>query len=119
FLGVQLQCAQCHNHPFTQWKQNEYWGMAAFFTKVQSDRVRAAAKQGNTPGVKEVNRRIQKGLPEAAKMLPPRFFQGDQPKVDDRSPYRPVLTKWLTAADNPFFARALVNRGWEQVFGRG
>jgi hypothetical protein len=120
FLGVQLQCAQCHNHPFTRWKQDEYWGMAAFFTKVQADRVQAAVRQGNSPGIREVNsRRAQKNLPESAKMLPPRFFQGEQPKVGQQDPYRPVLASWLTAAENPYFARAMVNRVWAQFFGRG
>src|SRR5947208_16047299 len=56
FLGVQLQCAQCHNHPFTNWKQTEYWGMAAFFMKVQSTRPQAAAKNGTSPTVEESDR---------------------------------------------------------------
>jgi hypothetical protein len=118
FLGVQLQCAQCHNHPFTQWKQAEYWGMAAFFTKVRSDRVNGAAKKGVSPGVTEGGRGKAR-LPDSAKVVPAKFFQGPQPKLDAKEPYRPVLAKWLTAADNPFFARAMVNRVWAQFFGRG
>src|SRR5262249_54502943 len=54
FLGVQLQCAQCHNHPFTKWKQTEYWGMAAFFMKVQANGTpRQAMKRGVNLAVSE------------------------------------------------------------------
>lgn len=121
FLGVQLQCAQCHNHPFTHWKQTEYWGMAAFFMKVRPDNVRGAAKKGNTPGVIE-SATAPKGknkLPESAKIVPARFFQGEEPALGKSEPYRPVLAKWLTAPDNPFFARAMVNRMWAHFFGKG
>src|SRR5262249_29414387 len=53
FLGVQLQCAQCHHHTFTGWKQNEYWGMAAFFMKVQRGNIRQVARQGGNQGITE------------------------------------------------------------------
>src|SRR5207302_768933 len=58
-------------------------------------------------------------LPEAAKILPPKFLLGEQPKVSESEPYRPVLAKWLTSGSNPFFAKAMVNRTWAQLFGRG
>lgn len=121
FLGVRLECAQCHNHPFTEWKQDEYWHMAAFFMKVQSGNVNKAAKTGNSPTVMEAAapRRGKNALPESAKMLPPKFLLGEQPKVDTSKPYRPVLASWMTSASNPFFARAIVNRTWAQYFGRG
>ena len=120
FLGVQLQCAQCHNHPFTHWKQTEYWGMAAFFTKVRADNAKKADKMGNSPGVTEgPGRGKGQKLPESAKIVPAKFFQGEQPKINNSDPHRPVLAKWLTSAENPFFARAMVNRMWQQFFGRG
>jgi hypothetical protein len=118
FLGVQLQCAQCHNHPFTGWKQNDYWGMAAFFTKVRSGNIRKAAKQGNTLEVEEGKGRGAK-LPTSAKIVPAKFLQGDEPKLDKDAPYRPVLARWLTASENPFFARAMANRLWAHFFGQG
>ena len=78
FLGVQLQCAQCHNHPFTDWKQTEYWGMAAFFLKVQAGNPQRAAKKGDTPSaVSETptpQARQAMLLPESAKILPPKFL---------------------------------------------
>mgnify|MGYP001025898079 FL=1 len=121
FLGNQLQCAQCHNHPFTNWKQNDYWSFAAFFSKVRADNTVRAAKLGNTPGVTESNRIFGRrpNLPESYKALPPKFLGGAQPQLRSDEPYRPVLAKWLTAADNPYFARATVNRWWAKFFGRG
>jgi hypothetical protein len=122
FLGIQLQCAQCHNHPFTTWKQTEYWGMAAFFSKVKADNPKNAKKGfDNTKiGVSEgPGRRAKDFLPESAKTVPAKFLGGKEPPLDPREPYRPVLAKWLTAPDNPYFARALVNRTWAHLFGRG
>jgi hypothetical protein len=121
FLGVQLQCAQCHNHPFTDWKQTEYWHMAAFFMKVQAQRVLPANRQNGSPGVTEGPsvRRGRNALPESAKVLPPKFLQGEQPEVKSDEPLRPVLAGWLTASTNPYFARAMANRTWAHLFGRG
>lgn len=123
FLGVQLQCAQCHNHPFTDWKQTEYWAMAAFYmkTKVQGS-AKGAAKGGATPSVSETAAvkagKKGGGLPESAKIVPAKFLQGEQPKITTTE-MRPTLAKWMTSPDNKFFTRAMVNRFWYQAFGRG
>lgn len=121
FLGVQLQCAQCHNHPFTDWKQTEYWAMASFFmkTRVQGT-AKGAAKGGATPSVSEVAKLPvgKKGLPESAKIVPAKFLQGAEPKITGTE-MRPTLAKWMTSTDNKFFARAMVNRFWYQLYGRG
>jgi hypothetical protein len=119
FLGVQLQCAQCHNHPFTNWKQDDYWAMAAFFMKVRPDRVNQAVRNGNSPGIAEGGRGRSQRLPESARTVPARFLQGEQPQLDASAPYRPVLADWITSPRNRYFARAIVNRLWEQFFGRG
>ncbi|HXG11248.1 MAG TPA: DUF1549 and DUF1553 domain-containing protein [Gemmataceae bacterium] len=119
FLGIQLQCAQCHNHPFTSWKQTDYWGMANFFVKVRPDNVNRAAKQGVSPGINESGTGRQRMLPESAMNLPPKFLLGEQPKLKANEPYRPAFAAWLTSPDNPFFARAMVNRMWHHFFGRG
>ncbi|GBD36084.1 hypothetical protein HRbin36_01204 [bacterium HR36] len=121
FLGNQLQCAQCHNHPFTNWKQNDYWAFAAFFSKVRADNTVRAAKLGNSPGVTEMARFLGRrpNLPESYKALPPKFLAGESPQLRPDEPYRPVLAGWLTAPENPYFARATVNRWWAKFFGRG
>jgi Protein of unknown function (DUF1549)/Protein of unknown function (DUF1553) len=121
FLGVQLQCAQCHNHPFTDWKQTEYWAMAAFFmnTRVNGN-PQQAAKKGIVLAVNETNKAPNKknALPESAKIVPARFLQGEQPTIAGIE-RRPTFAKWATSPDNKFFARAMVNRFWYQLMGRG
>lgn len=120
FLGVQLQCAQCHNHPFTTWKQDDYWGLAAFFSKVHRDNLKMAARKELSPGVDEFTRpKGPPALPESAKVVPPRFFLGPQPKLEPEGPQRPALARWLISPENPYFARAQVNRLWAHFFGRG
>jgi hypothetical protein len=119
FLGVQLQCAQCHNHPFTAWKQTEYWGMAAFFMKVKTDNPNKTAKNGTSASVTEKAGGKKAKLPEGAKIVPAKFLGAEQPKLSPSQPYRPVLAKWMTSAKNPFFARAMANRMWGHFFGRG
>jgi hypothetical protein len=122
FLGVRLECAQCHNHPFTSYKRNEYWGMAQFFMKVRlTANPQMAQKKGISPGIVEGGKAKgkKKGLPESARIVPARFLQGEEPKLSPTEPARPVLAKWLVSPDNPFFARAMVNRLWGHFFGRG
>ncbi|HEV3437262.1 MAG TPA: DUF1549 and DUF1553 domain-containing protein [Gemmata sp.] len=123
FLGIQIQCAQCHNHPFTTWKQTEYWGMATFFSKVKADVPKNANKGGDNTklGVTEgPGKTKQKDfLPESAKTVPAKFLGGPEPKLSANEPYRPVLAKWLTSAENPYFSRSLVNRTWAHLLGHG
>lgn len=111
FLGIRMNCAQCHNHPFVDLKRRDYWGMAAFFTKIT-----------RRPGFglfETSDDRMKVKLPESAQVVPARFLGGDEPKLDPNEPARPVLAKWVTAPDNPYFARATVNRIWAHLFGRG
>jgi hypothetical protein len=120
FLGVQLQCAQCHDHPFTDWKQTEYWGVAAFFTKVSfSGNPRQAQRGGTTVKLTESGKGRRIRLPQGAKIVPPKYLQGEQPELSKNEPYRPALAEWMTSKKNPYFARAMVNRIWAQLFGRG
>jgi hypothetical protein len=116
-LGVHLQCAQCHDHPFTNWKREEYWAFAGFFSKV--GRLYERSPQAvERYGASETGTQALM-LPFSAKKLPPRFLRGQQPTLDVNKPYLPVLASWLRAPDNPYFARAMVNRIWFQFCGRG
>ncbi len=119
FLGIQLQCAKCHNHPYTGWKRTEYWGMAAFFAKVDDGAPKKLGKAGTPPRVHEAGTVVRKRLPDSALKTTPRFLGGETPPLGSMEPYRPVLARWLTSAKNPYFARAMVNRLWAQLFGRG
>jgi hypothetical protein len=120
FLGVRLQCAQCHNHPFTPWKQTDYWGMAAFFEKVHTGgNVNKMAKTGGPLAIGEEGRGRLLKRPVSAKVVPAKFFLGAEANLRPGEPRRPALADWLTAPENPYFARAMVNRVWGQFFGRG
>lgn len=119
FMGVRLNCAQCHDHPFVDWKQQEFWGMAAFFTQIQTPK---RAKQVYELGVIDDPRLDLSSLRDAGMIdgftpRPPTFL-GGQPMPSGGS-NRAALARWLTAADNPYFARATVNRTWWRLFGRG
>jgi hypothetical protein len=109
FLGVKLECAQCHNHPFDKWTRNQFWQFAGFFTDVaQPGRpAQAADKCGEIK------------IPGLDKIVQARFLDGKEPKWKDKTATRPTLADWMTAADNPYFARAIVNRLWNYFFGVG
>lgn len=121
FMGLQLQCAQCHPHPFTEWTQKQYWETAAYFMRVQTGNLNQAAKNGTSPGVQEVAKMKQgkNALPESAKIVPPKALDGTAPAVKGTEPLRPHLAGWLCTPENRFFSKALVNRVWAQLFARG
>ena len=115
FLGLRLQCAQCHHHPFEKWSQQDYYGFAAFFSRVGRKTGEVAGqdmifhRRGGAGATNPKTRQLVRpaGLGAAALDLPP-----------DEDP-RLALADWLTSKDNPFFARSLVNRYWKHFFGRG
>lgn len=109
FLGIELGCAQCHNHPFSTLKQSDYWGVAAFFSRMSGFAGEAPLAKPKTGG-------------DGYMSVPPKFLQGAEVAVGAGAafqPLRPQLAKWLTARDNPYFSRALVNRTWSHFFDRG
>lgn len=121
FLGVRLNCVQCHDHPFVAWKRHEYWGMAAFFAQIQTP---GRAKQVYMTGVQDNFKLTLATLPGADaidgyQLQPPTFLGGPELKVAGQQPLRSALADWTTSADNPYFARAAVNRAWAHFFGRG
>lgn len=116
FLGVRLQCARCHHHPYEAWSQEDYYGLASFFTRLElkdnQDNARFGGAKLLRP-VPQVNR--ERSLPMT---VPPSLFgqTADVEAVDD---VRVQLAEWITAADNPFFTRSFVNRYWSYLMGRG
>ncbi|RBP40350.1 Ig-like protein group 2 [Roseimicrobium gellanilyticum] len=164
FLGVRIECAQCHKHPFDQWTKADYVQFQAFFEPVRYDsdirrdnevnfvtatkELRAAAGGGNMMQARdaqstEIRRRIDAGevfpihevyittrsprstiaRPNAqaysGRVLTPKLLGGDQVLIKEYSDPREPLVQWLRAKDNPFFARAFVNRVWAAYFHRG
>ncbi len=113
FLGVQLECAQCHDHPFASWTRDQFWNQAAFFAGIERQGKSQFAPLTETVARREVS------LPNSKKKYPALFLDGKKPAFQaDISP-RVALADWITAADNPFFARATVNRLWDHHFGVG
>jgi hypothetical protein len=114
FLGVRIQCAKCHNHPFERWTQDDYYGFAAFFSRVKQ-------KNGPLPDDEVVfsAREGEVRQPRTGKVMKPKALGGptfDDPSLGDR---RNALASWLTGPENPFFAKSLVNRVWFHLVGRG
>ncbi len=114
FLGFRLECAQCHNHPFADWKRDQFWGLAAFFAGLQ--------RQGNPdfpiPG-REVPDRRELTIPGTERVVQAVFPDRTEPKWKYKQSARQALADWITAPDNPYFARATVNRLWALFFGTG
>ncbi len=114
FLGVRIQCAKCHNHPFERWTQDNYYGIAAAFTRI--GRKNALDAEEEVVFVQPAGEVTQ---PRTGKQMKVHLLlQGDVdvPSDQDR---RVVFAEWLTKADNPFFARSLTNRIWGHLLGRG
>jgi len=105
FLGVRLQCANCHNHPLDRWSQDDYHGLAAIFAKLERGRVVKV-------GIRGAITNPRSGDPAVPRIPGTKF-------LDASGDGRPAFAAWLTAADNPFFARAIVNRLWKAMFGTG
>lgn len=114
FLGVRMQCARCHNHPYERWTQTQYYELAAFFARVRTkpggaadERIVYTVDSGDVPHPKTK----QAVTPTALDAAPlPATFSGDR---------RQALADWLTGPENPFFAKILVNRVWKHFLGLG
>jgi hypothetical protein len=112
FLGIRLECAQCHDHPFDHWTREQFWNQAAFFAGLQR-RGRGAF----SPLTEAAGRRTIMPM-ESTESVPAAFLVGDA-DVPSESPPRTAFAEWLTSADNPCFARAVANRLWGQMLGTG
>lgn len=116
FLGVRMQCAKCHHHPFEKWSQDDYAGMAAFFARL-------GTKSSQEFGIFGQERVIfirpggEQTHPRTGRVVPPHPLDG--PTMDDPTDRRRRLADWLTAPENPFFARNFANRVWAYTMGRG
>jgi Protein of unknown function (DUF1553)/Protein of unknown function (DUF1549) len=113
FLGIRLECAQCHDHPFAKWKRDQFWGYAAFFGGVQR------TGDDENPGViREVADRRELSIPNTEKVVQATFLDGSEPEWT-RAGSRETLADWMTSKNNKYLARAAVNRLWSQFFGVG
>ena len=112
FLGVRIDCAQCHHHPFDRWSQTDYYGMQAFFTQVSFKT--AAGAESLLADNSAATTHPRTGEPVFAHALATNVPQSEP--AGDR---RKLLADWMTSPDNPWFACNLVNRTWAHFLGRG
>ena len=123
FLGVRVDCAQCHDHPFADWTQDEFWAYTAFFSDVRSERssvsVSISRFLAKLTSAAEKSSPLQISIPDTERTVAARFLDGGEPDIDAASAPRQALADWLLSDDNSFFSRAAVNRLWAIFFGRG
>ncbi len=116
FLGLQVQCTQCHNHPFNKWKQAQFWGMNGFFrgTRRQRGTERGQFSLVDNPSTGALFFELRNGVLQATTRT---FVDGTPVKIDDTTKPRQQLAKLITDPDKPFMALAQVNRIWGHFFG--
>jgi hypothetical protein len=113
FLGVQIECAQCHDHPFAKWTRDLFWNQAAFFAGVERHGDGLFSSMSENLSAREIK-------PESGKKpVAALFLDEKEPSLKPGVSPREALANWVTAKNNPFSARAAVNRVWGQFFGRG
>ncbi len=112
FLGTQIGCAQCHDHPFADWKQNDFWGMAAFFSGTTT--ANATPFSGG-----QLSERRSTSIAFEGKEYTVAFLGGGPAEVPASKLPREVLAEWMTGHDNLDFAATTVNRIWQHLCGRG
>ena len=113
-LGVRLQCAECHHHPYEKWSQQDYYGFSAFFSRI-------GKKKTDMPGEEAVFHNV--GLatakhPKTGQNIKPTPLGGDELDILAEDDPRDDLASWITDEKNPFFAPMLVNRYWKHFFNR-
>jgi hypothetical protein len=125
FLGVRLQCAKCHNHPFERWTQDDYHRFAAFFARIDyrilenNRRDKLDKHEFDGEQIVYQNRDGELPHPLTKEPLRPRFLGAETPDLGPEGDRLAALADWVAAPDNPFFARAQANRVWAHLMGRG
>lgn len=108
-LGVRIECAQCHDHPFTEWKQTDFWGLAAFYSDMQVVPPTATGSKAGTIGKVQFE----------DKEYLAKFLWTSDPIAQNTIALRSRLGEWITSKDNPNFSTTAANRFWQHLVGRG
>jgi hypothetical protein len=113
FMGMRIQCTQCHNHPFDRWTMDDYYSFANFFSQI-------GRKRAEDPREQIIYNRGSGDVrhPIGNRVLPPKFLGGEVPDVKGKD-RREIMAKWLASPDNPYFAKNLANIVWAHFFGQG
>lgn len=118
FLGIRLQCARCHHHPLEVWSQDDYYGLAAFFTRMKfKDAGKIGVKFGGPKSLRPTRSLNQDRKLQVTSL--PRVLGGSQIEDDSLLDVRQPLADWVVARNNPYFARNFANRYWAWLTGRG
>ena len=118
FLGVRIQCAQCHHHPFERWSQGDYFGLAAVFARVGR---KGGFADAEVPTNEIIYLKDQGDVfhPRSGKLVRPSALGGPMFQLAQYDDPRRSFANWISRSDNPFFARTMVNRMWAHFLGRG
>ncbi len=111
---MKLECAQCHDHPFADWKQRDFWGLAAFFARIEGPENMTEMQANYRIRDRDTG---EVTLPDTDEVVPPRFLGGQVVADSQRQSRRVQLTIWMTERDNRLFSRAAVNWAWTHLFG--
>jgi hypothetical protein len=115
FLGLRIQCARCHHHPFEKWSQEDYYGLAAFYSQVGRKKgyIQNEDRIYHKPGTAQATN------PKTNKPVKPTGLGAETLDMDPNTDPRHALVDWMADPQNPFFAKAVVNRYWKHFFSRG
>ncbi len=123
FLGVRMQCAKCHNHPFERWSQDDYYGLSAVFARVKTRGTTNLSDKAPKPNelgeVVFVERAGEVTQPRTGQKMNPRFPGSGEAKLEPGADRRAAFADWLTAPGNAFFAKSVSNRVWFHLMGKG
>jgi hypothetical protein len=123
FLGVRMQCAKCHNHPFERWTQDDYYGLSAVFARVKTKPEPGVGPKPDpkVPAAEIVvaSRDGEVTQPRTGKIMQPLALGSGAMDVAPGVDRRAVFADWLTKPDNPFFAKSVANRVWFHLTGKG
>lgn len=114
FLGLRLQCAKCHHHPYERFTQDDYYGLAGFYTRLGRKSFGEPPPYFTSPNVT-----IGERHPITGQQIEPKYLDGSIAKFSPEEDPRHALVDWMAKPENPFFSKALVNRLWGHFFGRG
>lgn len=116
FLGVRIECAQCHDHPMDVWKQEQFWSYAVFFAGLERQQTGAA---GVLNSIRELFDKRELMIPGKNVTVGAAYLDGTRPEEKYRTSPRLTLADWMTSKDNPYFAKTAANRLWGHFFGHG
>jgi len=114
FLGMRIQCAQCHNHPFDRWTMDDYYGFTAFFSQI-------GRKRGADPREQIISNRSagEAKHPVTKQNVAPKFLGGAVPEIKKGQDRRQLVADWIASPENPYFSRNLANIVWAHFNSRG